>query len=415
MMYILLTVLSTIALFSLVSYMLTEWSRVHSAVRLIVKAGIGFLIIVYLSFIREYEFMGADAGKWAGKTATLPYAISLTVMVITAAFCIWGVLREDSIRRKSLSKRSLREAVDNLECGLLFAEDGGNVVLSNRKINELARVITGHSILNAEDFWTKIISLGDESFGRRIDFTLGPSILFNDGNVWSFRRSRLVDHEKHYNEISAYDVTGLYLRSLELARENMQLIELEKRLSESLKNIAETKQQEELLAYKVRVHDQLGNACLSTKRVLMNDNITDEVRDNITAIWQNTLNAFKMNDLEKTERSSSSYTEVEKIAALLNMSIVIDGNFNRSNELIVRCIKEALYNAAKHTDASCLSVTAYRENGQCLVITDNGNTEVTLIQEGGGLTSLRRAVESAGGTMEVIIQNGVMLKICVPE
>lgn len=414
-MYIFVIVSATVAVFSLVAYMLTEWSRVHSMPRFTCKVIIGLLVIGYLSCVRACESAGDGAGKFANAVARLPYEISLVALTIIAACCIWGVLREDAIRRKSLSKRSLREAVDNLECGLLFAEDGGNVVLSNRKINELARVITGHSISNAEEFWTKIISTGNESFGRRIDFTLGPSILFNDGNVWSFRRSKLTDREKHYNEISAYDVTGLYIRSLELARENAQLKELENRLSESLKNIAETKQQEELLAYKVRVHDQLGNACLSTKRALMNDDITDEIRDNITSIWQNTLNAFKMNDLEKTERNSSSYTEVEKIAGLLNMNIEIGDNFDKGNELAVRCVKEALYNAAKHTDATCLKVTAYRENGLHLIITDNGSTKVTSIQEGGGLTALRRAVESAGGTMCVEIQNGVMLKVCIPE
>ena len=54
------------------------------------------------------------------------------------------------------------------------------------------------------------------------------------------------------------------------------------------------------------------------------------------------------------------------------------------------------------------------DNTLYAVMKDNGNSSITSISEGSGLTALRSRIEKAGGNMEIRCGGGVELHIKLP-
>ena len=136
----------------------------------------------------------------------------------------------------------------------------------NRRMQQLSLSLFSKRVSNANVFWDELRA--DEK--RRIVFTDDdPTFMFEDGSVWSFFQSTISDGINEYLELIAQDVTELFLNSENLKNENEQLEEVEKRLSYTLGNIAQIGQEEELISYKMRIHDELGNSILTASRNLL--------------------------------------------------------------------------------------------------------------------------------------------------
>jgi hypothetical protein len=78
--------------------------------------------------------------------------------------------------KNNLSRLSLKEAVDTLHGGVLFAAAGGRIVLQNRSMLALIHRITGRSASNANELWALLRSPVDAGSGpvRRSVSRSGP-------------------------------------------------------------------------------------------------------------------------------------------------------------------------------------------------------------------------------------------------
>ena len=74
----------------------------------------------------------------------------------------------------------------------------------------------------------------------------------------------------------------------------------------------------------------------------------------------------------------------------------------KQRTLLAAAIRECAANAVKHAEGDALRVEI-RENGEgiSVTITNNGKPPKAPVTESGGLLSLRRTVEAAGGEMTV--------------
>mgnify|MGYP003556964439 CR=1 FL=1 len=78
-------------------------------------------------------------------------------------------------------------------------------------------------------------------------------------------------------------------------------------------------------------------------------------------------------------------------------------------EAVLRCVQEALTNAARHSDAGILSVDLQRSDAQWLLrIHDDGGAQ-PVIQQGGGLRGMRERLEALGGTLQWSADKGMPL------
>lgn len=394
-------------------------STVNASRRYINKVnGIICTLVVWDLFVLWYARTGevASLPGFARAALQIPGKTHLALLITTCLHCIYGIFRLYDRSLKTLSKKSVIEAMNSMECGLLYSDESGNVVLMNRKMLKLSKIFTKRKILDAEDFWRSVISFDSNDRAKRIDFTTWPAFLLNSGEVWSFQRSYPQDSDKRYMEIVARNVTALYKKRLDLEAEIENLSKVEKDLAKVLKNISKAGNDEELLNYKIRIHDQLGNAILRTRQLLRSFEENEQDCSRILYVWSNTIRAFKGNRLEAEYNKAGSLEGLYKQAQILGIDLVMFGDFPVTNSVAIRAVRESMYNSIRHAYANTLTVESYKgEDGYHIHIYDDGKCEQETVSEGGGLKSLRRAVEATGGSMAISVRQGVELNLFFAE
>ncbi len=314
----------------------------------------------------------------------------------------------------------VREAIDTFPGGLCFAMSDGRPVLVNRKMNYLFLKLTGHTILDAEEAWKELrvfpecqdgnatatlrqVQTGDLS---RLEFH------FPDDSVWQFSRKVLRDENYDFIQLEALEITELQHLSRELEEENLRLSDLRKRQQELLQNIAETNRKKELLAAKMRIHDELGQSVLSTKRALDAGKTDQEVLKG----WKDSIRDLR--NIPLSEEEESPEKELVRVADMIGCKIEFQGERpenRKMKQLLYAAVREALTNAVRHAGADRLLVQTQR-NGQSyhIVISDNGKMKAEKVKAGSGLGNLQVRLEEEGASMKIVCRNGVMLILELP-
>lgn len=349
----------------------------------------------------------------------LPVGSQIAILLIFIAVNVnnvFTIILDYKKRKNQITNSSIKEAMGNIECGLCYAKADGHIVLINNCMVDIVKRMLGKEYINAQGLWKDIITFEENSVARRIDFSAGPAFLFKAGTVWGFERSVLRDSDKQYVEIIARNLTELYESKHQLERENYKLTQVQERLSHSLQNIAESRQEEELLAYKMRIHDQLGNSIIRTRRLLQMEEIPPQERDGVLAVWDNTVAAFLKNQLQGEMHLAGNITEIRETAKALGCEIEETGTPPENNDLYERMVRETMYNAIKHAGATVMFVDCKKKDGFFLVhISDNGTGTEKEIREGGGLSALRHSIESAGGSIELKCDRGLEIFAEIPD
>lgn len=344
----------------------------------------------------------------------IPIAFLLIYPGILFVGCMVRLCYEIKLHYTTITRSSIISAINELECGLMFYTEDGKIILKNRTMEKVGMYLTEGYIYNGNRFWQKIISFDKSEHCKRIDFTQWPAFFFDTGQVWSFEKNILKDADRTCYEIVARNVTNLYNKRSSLAAENGKLKRLNYQLTQMLKNISEIGNEEELLNYKVRIHDQLGNAILRARKSLRDENSSKESVDEILHVWENTIRAFSQNASEVSS-DLAGLEELFKLAATLGVELYIDGKYPADNPLAIRALRECMYNSIRHAYANKVYAESYlAADGYHVKIYDDGKFGGTSVNEGGGLSSLRRSVEGLGGVMNVGVGEGVEVNILFP-
>ena len=111
--------------------------------------------------------------------------------------------------------------------------------------------------------------------------------------------------------------------------------------------------------------------------------------------------------------------QVRKTCEAVNMRFVQTGTLPAQAQaayLLTCAIRECVTNAVRYADASELYTEfSETENLAAVVVRNNGRQPESEIVEGGGLSTLRRRVERAGGTMTVQSLPEFKLTVTVPK
>jgi signal transduction histidine kinase len=97
----------------------------------------------------------------------------------------------------------------------------------------------------------------------------------------------------------------------------------------------------------------------------------------------------------------------------------VDGALPKAHELhVYRIAQEALSNAARHADATCVHVALVRDGEELLLTVedDGGGVDQARLNEGAGLglASMRERACVCGGSLEVTMERGVRIRLRVP-
>ena len=162
----------------------------------------------------------------------------------------------------------------------------------------------------------------------------------------------------------------------------------------------------------MNVHDFMFSLILKTKRALSQEKCDKEA---LIREWNDIVSL-----IYAPETEDDKYAEVERTAESLGVKIFYTGvrppKGSDAEKILVNAVFECITNTARHADGDELSITV-SDDGEFLTarFSNNGRPPKAEIVEGGGLSSLRRITEMAGGSMRTESSPRFLLTVSVPK
>ena len=351
----------------------------------------------------------------------------LAVSVLTGIFQ-WSFLYKKS--RDMITTRSIKESIDLLPDGVCFSTDRGMPILMNSRMRQLCTEFTGEGLMDTEKFWRDLRN-GNVRKGIRPLKQREAVFIDTNGQVWDFRRSRLSYGGEKVTEISAVNITTQYHLHKELVERYERLNDVNSRLHHFSEKVEKVTREKEILAAKIKLHDEIGRSLLILRSYLTETpekSIQTETseksaqtekrdRSRLLPLWQYIVTSMQEGTILK-EREDSLLL-LKKEAADFNVDIFLEGLLPANpsvRNVIFAAVRECAGNTAKHARGDRLFITIHDtvENTE-VFITNNGNAPGGSIHETGGLKNLRKMVEERGGSMQIKSSPVFVLHLCFPE
>ncbi len=331
--------------------------------------------------------------------------------------------------KKDKANQAIKRAIDSYPGGICFSSQDGRVILSNQKMNDLLLELTGHTMLNAEAVWEELSCFPTTAMPKRLEQPWLPKRLsgvgesrnkqlffrFLDDSVWRFEYASL---DEFTIQIEAADITRLYRLSEELYENSIRLREMQERQRLLLENIVQVNENKEILAAKMRIHDEFGQVLLATDKAVTEQSLPEN-SELLLENWNNSIQSFLNVSAANVESNAAIQNELLDVAELIGCKIVFLGEIptdSNALHLLYSAIREALTNAVRHANATELIVKINTDGDDCCAeISDNGDAVVSEITEGTGLSALRKRLEQNGASMSILCDRHVTLYIRIPH
>ena len=393
--------------------LLMEFSMLHAAIRarMMRAAAPGMALCCALlaasHFMAQMLFVGGGSARMLGAPAW-------SVMLALAAVAAGTLAAENWLfrwGRRHLSPMSVKTAADALPTGLCCYNEEGLIRMMNETMAALSTDLTGRIPSDGAAFWREICARFPRQDGQVV-----PVVRLNNGEVYQFLHRQIVAGREALTEISAANVTALYLANEKLQENNLRLEEINRRMQDYSREMAEVVRDREILAARMVMHDEVGQILLTTRYCVEHPEAMDA--GSVLTMWEH-LAALLLRDAEADEDVESGlYGNLIDVAKSIGVRVEIDGELPRSEPaytLIARGLHTCITNVRKHADGDRLSLRVRREASWTeAVFTNDGKPPQADIQETGGLGALRQLVEQAGGRMTVTSRPAFSLTLRVP-
>lgn len=353
----------------------------------------------FLSVDPEWDLLGL-----AGIVSRMPAVVSIGVLALGFALAVRQVLWLRGVRRGRITPDSVKEALDALPDGVCFSRPDGSPLLVNAQMDELAHDLFGTHITNERRLWERV-NAADCLMDATSECVPGsPDVLLRlpDACGWVFRRSDIETGSVAAVETIATDVSEELALASELERRNRRLAEVRQRLRAYSADLVRLTREEEVLAAKVRVHDEVGRALVALRAYERQDEAHRD-REALLTAWQRTMRLMQV-ALEEDD-TTDRWLLLNEAAQAVDVRLVVTGEMppqGSALDLLVVIVHECLNNAVRHAGAHEVAVSLREEAGELLVrVTNDGTPPTGPVDETGGLANLRAAIERAHGTMLV--------------
>ena len=308
----------------------------------------------------------------------------------------------------------IKESFDSLPIAVCFFDKNGVVRLINHRMLAVASQLRKGGIQTLAELHDALRS--PPPTVRCLDPQL-YIFRFSDGTELRFAEESIKTAAGlTYTQVTAADVTELMWRQKHLQEESAKLAEANERLRLLLVQMPEIIREEETLAMKLRVHDDIGHSILAARRVLLQHTDLKELRAN-AALWEQSISVLYRSSQISVQ--SEPLEAAKKRAEELGVRVLLTGDEPQKQwirALSALAICECAANCVRHADGTELYV-CFWQKPDCVEVslTNNGAVPKEKITEGGGLSMLRQRIEEAGGKMEVWSIPRFKLMLSLPE
>lgn len=380
----------------------------------IMRIGILFLMsfVLMCFFLNDHRYQLGE-NNHPSFLLKIPIWIFLTGMSLLIIYLCLLVRNEILACRKNISAWSVKETMDDVPCGVCVSDSCGHVVLSNKKMRELSRMLTGAPLQNYEDL--KQVLDGNKSVQGVTRLSPEKGVLYlPNGTVWMFQNYMLAEEVEGYLQTVAFDVTEIYFNSEKIRMKNEKLELLNQKLKKMYEQIDESIREQETLKMKMQVHDSLGGCLLTIRRMLEGNKEPDYMKNQLEILKQSVyiLSGITQDDTEK------QYEESIKHAEKLGVSVEIEGELCDEHQVALitdKAIRECVTNCIRHAHGRRVYVQSHKtREGWKVCITNDGERPKEGSREGGGLSALREVVERDGGEMTTKFEPEFLLVLKLP-
>lgn len=353
---------------------------------------------------------------FTGAAKSITWGTVAVLMALSALSCGILISKIKTREENMLTPDSVKEFIDDMQDGICFCDDNGMPLLVNRQMNVISAMITGEELLSSKRFMDCLISR--ERAGSVRVIRMSPTVIAEtqDGTVWDIRRSSFEVRGHRVDEIAACDITGQYNMNRQLQDRLEKLNRVNERLRKYGNQLEQVVRESEILAAKIKVHDDLGK-CLLAFRAYAAQPEQQRDRNRLLTMWKYHM-AVMRNEAEP-EIAADSWELLMKAASALNVEIIMTGAMPEKRgrrEILISAVHECMTNTVKHAGGSRLYIRIRQTDGWMTVeIANDGRPPEHKIEETGGLKNLRHAVECAGGTMNTEIIPRFLLRIEIPD
>lgn len=355
------------------------------------------------------QFVTDGVTKWFVDTfGDLPWLIIIGVLLAIGILELIVFRYNRKWIREHITGMSIKEAIDNLPVGICCYEMNGQIVLKNHRIERICRTYTGKALLNATTFLNEITAGSKLTEKETI-------IQLENGEVFTFSDRVLRDKDSNFRMLLLIDITEQYKNTQTLEEKRQLVAKLNEELVLYGKQMVASITAREILAAKVKIHDELGVNLLASKRYILSGG-TEVEKITIEEALHGNLQYLKQ---EKENVVSDEYAIILDTAKKLDIKLNLFGsltNMEPQRHIIVTGIHECLTNTIRHAKGDELNVKLEETETEFKVeFTNNGKAPEGEIKEQGGLLLLRILVEKYNGIMEIESTPKFVLKLMLKK
>ena len=343
-------------------------------------------------------------------------AAALLFLLFAAETAITFLLIRE--QKKRLTPGAVKETLDALPDGIGFFASDGQPLLVNLQMSRLCSVYTGAGLLNGNHYWEKLRAEETPPGIRRIRSAPTVTLAAENGAVWDFRRRLIRVSGEDVWELIACDVTEQYRLNRELTRKNERLNLIGERLRTFSRDMETVTREREILAAKVRVHDDVGRSLLALRTYLAKPQ-EQRSRHSLLPLWQYTVTVMRHEAAPPDDGWESALRDASNVGVHIVQTGELPVNVPANQSLraiLATALRECVSNTVKHAHGTTLYVRLSGGAGTVTAdFTNDGDAPPGPIRESGGLKNLRTAVELNGGIMLTACAPRFILRLEMPE
>lgn len=373
-----------------------------------------FLFFLILLSVLADAFSQITKGLEYKTWLPLPMWLLWCITFAADLLLIWDIARLRRQGKQTLSRDSVKEALDMLPSGICYFTPSGSVKLCNRQMYSLFRTISQSDLQTLAEL-REALSDCDACSGVICLSKERQTYLFPDGKAWRYRQTRVKASDGvMYTEAVFSDVTELYNKNLELKAQIKKLNAISRELKWLSDNVLILTREKEVLFAKTKLHDDMGAGLIAIRHIF-NNNQTEEAA-NAVDLFRRAVSAIKYDNTYPQGRSELDrfLQDAETVGIKVNLS----GDLPEQEELlrvIVLAMRECLTNGVRHAGATTLHITAEKKKDSISVkITNDGRPPEREVVPKGGLHNLYRHILDCGGTMEIQSKPVFALTVVLP-
>lgn len=359
---------------------------------------IGLVLLIQI-FVFIFMILDAGFGVLSQKLCFHIHCFLLFVFMLLSLIYIVCIIYKEHQKVIIINNTSIKEAFDTLPIGICFFNESGLLILCNSSMYRFGFALFGKDIQTVSDLDD---CLKKDFIPLDGVYRDGDLFILNNHTTWYLEKRQFIYENKYsYTKFIAYDVSVLHNKKMELEREMKHLRGFRDKLYKLSANVVAITREEEILNTKMRVHDEMGRCLLLAQKYLSYEQIEDTM-DQIILNWQRAVSMMKYHyDSEENDM----LMQIRKTCEDLNIRFIQTGELpsqNKAAYILTCAVRECVTNAVRYAEASELYVNFFRDSIEAGVkVSNNGKIPESEIIEGGGLSTLRKRVENAGGMMVI--------------